>query len=80
MTLDCEVMTMEDVEILIKGHIDRHWSEWLGGLQTTHVEQDKSLLTGAITDQAMLHGILTKLRDLDLKIISVNLQEGEYHE
>ena len=66
---------MEQVEILIRGHIDAHWSEWLGGLQITHVEEDKSLLTGAITDQAMLHGILTKLRDLDLKIISVNLQE-----
>ena len=71
---------MEQVEILIRGHIDVHWSEWLGGLQIIHVEEDKSLLTGTITDQAMLHGILTKLRDLDLKIISVNLQEGVNHE
>ena len=71
---------MEDVEILIKGHLDVHWSEWLSGLQITHIEQEKSLLTGAIADQAMLHGILTKLRDLDLKIISVNLQEGVCHE
>ena len=67
---------MEDVEILIKGHIDVHWSEWLGGLQITHVEEERSLLTGCLVDQAMLYGILTKLRDLDLKIISINLQEG----
>lgn len=71
---------MERVEIVIRGRIDAHWSEWLGGLQIIYVEQDNSLLTGAITDQAMLHGILTKLRDLDLRIISVNLQEGVTHE
>lgn len=70
----------EHVEILIRGYIDAHWSEWFGGLQIIHIGQDKSLLTGAIADQAMLHGILTKLRDLDLKIISVNLQEGVNHE
>lgn len=72
--------SVEQVEILIKGRIDAHWSDWLGGLQITYVEQDNSLLTGAIADQAMLHGILSKLRDLDLKIISVNLQEGVNHE
>lgn len=71
---------MENVEILIRGHIDVQWAEWLGGLQIIHIEQERSLLTGAIADQAMLHGILTKLRDLDLKIISVKLQEGVNHE
>ena len=67
---------MDDVEILIKGHIDVHWSDWLGGLQITHIEQERSLLTGCLVDQAMLFGILTKLRDLDLKIVSVLLEEG----
>ncbi len=71
---------MEDVEILIKGRIDFHWSDWLGGLQITHVGQDQSLLTGLIADQATLHGILSKLRDLDLKLVSVNLKEGVNHE
>ena len=71
---------MEYVEIHIKGHIDFYWSEWLGGLQITHVEQNRSLLTGLIADQATLHGILTKLRDLDLKLISINLKEGVHHE
>ena len=71
---------MDDVEILIKGHIDVHWSDWLGGLQITHVEQDQTLLTGSIADQATLYGIFTKLRDLDLKLISVQLKEGVHHE
>jgi hypothetical protein len=71
---------MQDVEILIKGQIDTHWSEWLGGLQITHIEQQQSLLTGSIVDQAALYGILTKLRDLDVKLVSVNLKEGAYHE
>ncbi len=71
---------MEDVEILIKGRIDFHWSDWLGGLQITHVGQEQSLLAGSIADQATLHGILSKLRDLDLKLVSVNLKEGVNYE
>lgn len=71
---------MEDVEILIRGHIDVQWSAWLGGLQITHIEEERSLLSGTIADQAMLHGILTKLRDLDLKIVSINVKEGVHHE
>ena len=71
---------MDEVEILIKGHIDRSWSEWLGGLQIAHVDEDRSLLSGSLVDQAMLHGILTSLRDLDLKILSIQLKEGVNHE
>ena len=66
---------MQDVEILIKGQIDSHWSDWLGGLQITHVGQDQSQLTGSIVDQATLYGVLSKLRDLDMKLVSVNLKE-----
>lgn len=71
---------MENVEILVKGQIDFHWSDWLGGLRITHIGQDQSLLSGSIADQATLYGILSKLRDLDLKLISVNLREGVHHE
>jgi hypothetical protein len=71
---------MQDVEILIKGRIDTHWSEWLGGLEITHIGQDQSQLTGSIADQATLYGVLTKLRDLDLKLVSVELIEGACHE
>ena len=75
-----EASGMQNVEILIKGQIDSHWSEWLGGLQITHVEQERSQLSGTIADQATLFGILTKLRDLDLKLVSVNLEESDNYE
>jgi len=74
-----EVSVMQDVEILIKGQIDFHWSEWLGGLQITHLGQEQSQLTGSIADQAALHGILTKLRDLDMELITLNIKEGVHH-
>jgi hypothetical protein len=75
-----ERKAMQEVQILVKGQIDSQWSEWLGGLQIAHVGQEQSLLTGSIADQATLYGILTKLRDLDLKLVSVNLKEGVHHE
>ena len=79
-TMQQEEKTMQDVEILIEGQIDTHWSEWLGGLEITHIGQEQSRLSGSIADQATLYGILTKLRDLDMKLVSVNLKEGVHHE
>ena len=70
---------MQDVEILIKGQIDMHWSEWLGGLQITHIGQNQSQLSGPIADQAALYGILTKLRDLDMELVALNIKEGVHH-
>jgi hypothetical protein len=74
------VKVMQDVEIIIKGRIDTHWSDWLGGLQIVHIEENQSQLSGSIADQAALYGILTKLRDLDLNLVSVELTEGGHHE
>ena len=75
-----EAKVMQDVEILIRGQIDFHWSEWLSGLQITHLGQEQSQLTGSIADQATLYGILTKLRDLDMTLVSIKLKEGAHHE
>jgi hypothetical protein len=58
-------------EIRIKGHIDEHWSDWFAGLEITHPEQDETVLTGAVNDQAALYGLLAKLRDLGLALVSV---------
>jgi len=58
-------------EIKIKGHLDEHWSDWLGGLDITQDEQGNSLLTGIVLDQAALHGILNQIRDLGLTLISI---------
>jgi hypothetical protein len=59
------------VEIRIKGRIDEHWSDWFADLDITHTEQDETVLTGALTDQAALYGLLAKLRDLGLALVSV---------
>jgi len=61
-------------EIKIRGHLDGHWSDWLGGLEITQDEHGNSLLTGAVPDQAVLHGILNQIRDLGLTLISVTPQ------
>jgi hypothetical protein len=58
-------------EIKIRGHLDGHWSDWLGGLEITQDEQGNSLLTGVVPDQAALHGILVQIRDLRLTLVSI---------
>lgn len=66
---------MENIEIRVKGHIDESWSEWFGSLDITHTDQDETILTGPIADQAALYGLLSKLRDLGLSLVSVNPSE-----
>lgn len=66
-------------EIRIKGHLEEHWTDWLGGLEITQ-EAENSLLTGVVPDQAALHGILVQIRDLGLTLISItpiNYPEGQ---
>jgi hypothetical protein len=66
---------MTPVEIRLKGHLDPTWSEWLGNLGIHHMDDDQTLLTGSIADQAALFGILRKIRDLDLRLISVVIND-----
>jgi hypothetical protein len=61
----------EYYEIRIKGHLDQQWSDWLAGMKLSHLEGDVSLLSGALPDQAALHGLLERIRDLNLTLISV---------
>jgi hypothetical protein len=61
----------EYYEIVIGGHLDRRWSDWFAGLELTHLEGGESLLAGSLPDQAALHGLLERIRDLNLKLISV---------
>lgn len=63
---------MREVEIRVKGQIDPGWSDWFNGLTITHNPQGESILTGYVRDQSELRGILTKLADLGLELISVN--------
>jgi hypothetical protein len=63
-------------EIKIKGHLDPSWSEWFSGLKVSHQERDVTLLSGTIPDQTALHGLLRRIRDLNLTLISLNSNES----
>lgn len=58
-------------EIRVQGHLDGHWEEWLGDMQISHEPRGTTALRGSIEDQAALHGLLAKLRDLGVPIVSV---------
>jgi hypothetical protein len=66
---------MHNAEIHIEGLLDPHWGEWLGDVSIVYTEQDETILTGSFPDQAALYGLIAKLRDLGVKLISVNFQE-----
>ena len=66
---------MPQVEIRVKGQIDEHWSDWFDDLTITHTDQDETVLTGPLADQAALYGLMAKLRDLGLPLLSVNRVE-----
>lgn len=59
-------------EIRIRGHLGRQWEEWFTGLTIVLEENGNTLLTGAVMDQAALHGLLKKVRDLGMPLLSVN--------
>jgi len=63
------------VQIRVRGQIDERWSEWLDGLTITHTGEEESVLTGSILDQSALYGLISKLRDLGLPLLAVNLSE-----
>ncbi len=58
-------------EIRIKGHLDQQWSDWFEGLLITLEDNGDTLITGPVVDQAALHGLLKKVRDLGMPLLSV---------
>lgn len=65
-------------EVRLEGHLDRQWTDWFGGLSITLEDSGDTLLTGPVVDQAALHGLLKKVRDLGMTLISVmRVEPGE---
>jgi hypothetical protein len=65
-------MSMQRVEIHIEGRLDPLWIDWLDGFSLTYTGEDETVLTGQVTDQAALYGLIAKLRDLGVILLSVN--------
>jgi hypothetical protein len=66
---------MRAVEIRVKGKLDLDWSEWFADLALSHTAQNETIIKGKVTDQAALYGLLARVRDLGLPLVSVDVQE-----
>lgn len=71
---------MLHVEIRIKGTIAPHWSDWFESLTVSYVEDNVTKLSGEVLDQAALFGLLARIRDLGLSLLSVNSVESQLNE
>jgi hypothetical protein len=60
-------------EIRLKGHLENQWAAWFEGLTITALDNGETLLTGPVVDQAALHGLLRKVRDVGIPLLSVTL-------
>jgi hypothetical protein len=58
-------------KLRVAGYLDDHWSPWFGDLTLTHESDGTTSLTGVVADQAQLHGLLAKIRDLGVTLMSV---------
>ena len=67
-------------QIRLKGHLDTQWADWFAGLAVSLEENGDTLLTGPVADQAALHGLLKKIRDLGLPLLSVLSVESDQTE
>ena len=68
---------MKSYQIRLQGHLDARWSDWFDGMTIILEDTGETLLTGPIADQATLHGVLRKVRDLGLPLLSVNSIESD---
>jgi hypothetical protein len=77
MTAGQESKRQEIYQIIVKGVLDGKWSDWFDGMEITPQPSGETILTGPIADQAALHGLLQKIRDMGLPLVSVGPVEIE---
>ena len=65
-------------EIRVQGILDERWSAWFGGLAVRSEGEDVTLITGRVPDQAALHGLLARINDLGLTLVSVCRTDGPH--
>ena len=63
-------------QIRLKGRLGQEWTDWFGGMAVALTEDGDTLLTGPVADQAALHGLLRKVRDIGIPLVSVNELKG----
>ena len=64
-------------QIKIRGHLDSQWSDWFNGLSVTTDQEGNTLITGPVVDDSALHGLLKRIRDLGMPLISCNQIQSE---
>ena len=72
-----EPVRAEVYQFVVKGHLDSEWSEWFDGLTITLLDTGETILSGPLVDQTALHGVLIKIRDLGLPLLSLRRLEPE---
>ena len=70
-------MPNEHYQITVKGWLDPCWFEWFEGLTIANLESGETILSGPLVDQAALHSVLAKIRDLNLTLISMYQMQGK---
>ncbi len=79
--MESEPVRQEVYQIVVKGHLDSEWSDWFDGLTITLVDNGETVLSGPVVDQTALHGVLIKIRDLGLPLLSLTrIETAREHE
>ncbi len=75
--IDVDRHEADRYEIRLKGHLDTRWAAWFDGLSLTHQNDGTTVIDGPVADQAALHGLLQKVRDVGLPLVSVTRVEAD---
>ena len=75
--MESEHVRREVYQIVVKGHLDSEWSDWFDGLTITLGDNGETVLSGPLADQTALHGVLMKIRDLGLPLLSLTRKDPD---